>query len=51
MFLDSVIDKETMRSFVKFSSEEELVNLMFEKENVKYRDILFYINEEQKNQA
>lgn len=51
MFLDSVVDKETMKTFAKFYSEEELVNLMFEKQNLKYRDILFYIEEEQKKTA
>lgn len=48
MFLDYVVDKETMRAFAKSYSEEELVNLMLEKQNLKYRDILFYIEEEQK---
>lgn len=51
MFLDSVVDKESMKTFAKFYSEEELVNLMFEKQNLKYRDILFYIKEEQKKTA
>lgn len=48
MFLDSVVDKETMKTFAKFYGEEKLVNLMLEKQNLKYRDILFYIGEEQK---
>lgn len=48
MFSDYIIDKEVMKAFTECYGEEALVDLMFKKQNLKYRDILLYMNKERK---
>lgn len=47
MFWDSVVDKETLKSFIECYGEEDLVNLMLRKQNLTYKDISSYINEQE----
>lgn len=48
MFKETVVDKDVLKSFVKNYSERQLVILLNEKEALTYKDIYFYIANENK---
>lgn len=48
MFKEAVVDKDVLKSFVKMYSEKQLVILLNEKENIRYKDIYFYIDNQNK---
>lgn len=50
-FKQSIVDKETLKEFALIYGEEVLVNLLEDKEVIKYEDIIYSISQETNNMS